>query len=239
MILFSKTIIYFKLLQYISPHSIIVLVYLGGKEMKNENTSNAYRIAYETIRSQIFNGELSGGTKLVEERLAEKIGVSRTPIREAIRRLEQEGLIKNKTVFKPTMTDLIHTVEVRKLFECYAVEQAAKNMSKGKLKKLKQAISDSQDCSIEENVNANKRFHDIILSECDNPIMIDMAQKTSATITLFIRTLIKHKRPFLHEEHEQIYEAIASKDASLAVDLMSKHLEKDLKFMLTVKSDDF
>lgn len=55
---------------------------------------NAQKFAYEYIRERILNGTYSGGMKLVEERLADEIGVSRTPIREAIKTLEQEGLIK-------------------------------------------------------------------------------------------------------------------------------------------------
>lgn len=99
-------------------------------QVNNTSTSNAYHLAYETIRNNILSGELPGGTKLVEERLAATIGVSRTPIREAIRHLEQEGLIKDKRVDKPTRNDLIHNSELRTLIECYAVKIAAKKCPK-------------------------------------------------------------------------------------------------------------
>lgn len=64
--------------------------------MVHKKATTAQTKAYEMIRDRILNGAYPGGMKLVEERLAEEIGVSRTPIREAIRRLEQEGLIKRK-----------------------------------------------------------------------------------------------------------------------------------------------
>ena len=198
----------------------------------NPGTSNAYRLAYESIRNLILSGELIGGIKLVEERLAEKIGVSRTPIREAIRHLEQEGLIRNKRVYKPTKEDLIYSSEFITLIESHAAKMAAKNMSKEKLSQLKQVLKESKKGTIDEIVSANKKFHELIYMECNNPVMIAEIQKMNAVFLLSRRSLIKNKRPLLYEEHEEIYRAIASKDGELASELMRKHLESDLKYML-------
>ena len=198
----------------------------------NPGTSNAYRLAYESIRNLILSGELIGGIKLVEERLAEKIGVSRTPIREAIRHLEQEGLIRNKRVYKPTKEDLIYSSEFITLIESHAAKMAAQNMSKEKLSQLKQVLKESKKGTIDEIVSANKKFHELIYAECNNPVMIAEIQKMNAVFLLSRRSLIKNKRPLLYEEHEEIYRAIASKDGELASELMRKHLESDLKYML-------
>lgn len=198
----------------------------------NPGTSNAYRLAYESIRNLILSGELIGGIKLVEERLAEKIGVSRTPIREAIRHLEQEGLIRNKRVYKPTKEDLIYSSEFITLIESHAAKMAAQNMSKEKLSQLKQVLKESKKGTIDEIVSANKKFHELIYMECNNPVMIAEIQKMNAVFLLSRRSLIKNKRPLLYEEHEEIYRAIASKDGELASELMRKHLESDLKYML-------
>ena len=168
----------------------------------------------------------------VEERLAEKIGVSRTPIREAIRHLEQEGLIKNKRVYKPTKEDLIYSSELITLIESHAAKKAAENMSREKLSQLKHAMKESRKGTVDEIVSANKKFHNLIISECNNPVMMEELQKMHAIFYLFSRTLITNKRPLLYEEHEEIYEAIASRNGELASDLMRKHLEVDLKYML-------
>lgn len=209
-----------------------VLCDTGGKIMQVANASNAYRLAYETIRTQIVTGELTGGTKLIEERLAEKIGVSRTPVREAIRRLEQEGLIQEKRVYKPTIADIIHSSEFRTLIECYAIKKAANNMSEENLRHLKQAVLDSKTGSVEEIVSANNRFHSLIIAESNNPIMIQEAKKMDAIFYLFSRTLIINKRPLLYEEHVQIYKAIEMRKPELASRLMKEHIECDLQFML-------
>ncbi|HWL11889.1 MAG TPA: GntR family transcriptional regulator, partial [Ureibacillus sp.] len=142
----------------------------------NPGTSNAYRLAYESIRNLILSGELMGGIKLVEERLAEKIGVSRTPIREAIRHLEQEGLIKNKRVYKPTKEDLIYSSELITLIESHAAKKAAENMSREKLSQLKHAMKESRKGTVDEIVSANKKFHNLIISECNNPVMVEELQ---------------------------------------------------------------
>ncbi|HWK21675.1 MAG TPA: GntR family transcriptional regulator [Ureibacillus sp.] len=201
-------------------------------QVANPNTVNAYRLAYESIRNLILSGELVGGIKLVEERLAEKIGVSRTPIREAIRHLEQEGLIKNKRVYKPEKKDLIYSSEVITLMESHAAKMAAQNMTKEKLNLLKQTLKESKKGTVDEIVSANKKFHDLIIAECNNPIMVAEIDKLNAVFYLARRSLIKNKRPLLYEEHEEIYGVIASKNGELASDLMRKHLESDLKYML-------
>ncbi|PYF04230.1 GntR family transcriptional regulator [Ureibacillus chungkukjangi] len=205
-------------------------------QVVNPSTTNAYRLAYESIRNLILSGELIGGIKLVEERLAEKIGVSRTPIREAIRHLEQEGLIKNKRVYKPTKEDLIYSSELITLIESHAAKKAAENMTKEKLSQLKQILKESKNGSIDEIVSANKKFHDLILAECNNPVMLEEIQKLNTVFYLYRRLLIKNKRPLLYEEHEEIYQAIASKNGESASELMRKHLEMDLKYMLRYSS---
>jgi len=68
---------------------------------KSDRSRPAARQSYEIIRDRILNGELSAGTKIVEEKIAAELGVSRTPIRESIRKLEYEGLIVNKKVVNP------------------------------------------------------------------------------------------------------------------------------------------
>ena len=201
-------------------------------QIANPGTSNAYRLAYQSIRNLILSGELIGGIKLVEERLAEKIGVSRTPIREAIRHLEQEGLIRNKRVYKPTKEDLIYSSEFITLIECHGAKMAAQNMTKEKLSQLRQVLKDSKKGTVDEIVSANKKFHQLIIAECNNPVMITELEKMNAVFYLSRRSLVKNKRPLLYEEHEEIFRAIAAKNGELASELMRKHLEMDLKYML-------
>ncbi|MBS4224315.1 GntR family transcriptional regulator [Lederbergia citrea] len=202
--------------------------------MSHQTSGSAQIIAYETIRDRILNGAYPGGTKLVEERLAEEIGVSRTPIREAIRRLEQEGLIKRKKVFKPTEKDLRHLFQMRMLIESHAAKMAASFMMEEDISELRKSIEITKSSTPDEIVQANKRFHDLIVRECRNPIMIDTVDRMQSIIYLFSRAVVLHKRPFLIDEHEQICQAIADRKPEEASELMRTHLEADLEFALNI-----
>ncbi|SDH85160.1 transcriptional regulator, GntR family [Alteribacillus persepolensis] len=191
--------------------------------------------AYTQIRDKILNGEYEGGTKLTEVNLAESMGISRTPVREAIRRLEQEGLIKNKKVFKPTETDMRYLFEMRILIESYSAKKAARYMIDEQISQLRDCVHQAKTSTdTEEIIYQNKRFHDLIVKESRNPLMIENVEHMQAIIYLFSRAVVSHKRPFLVEEHEQICQAIADHNPEKAGDLMKAHLEADLEFALNI-----
>ncbi|WP_251669618.1 MULTISPECIES: GntR family transcriptional regulator [unclassified Sporosarcina] len=195
---------------------------------------SAQLIAYETIREKIITGMYPGGMKLVEVQLAEEIGVSRTPVREAIRRLEQEGLIKRKKVIKPSEKDLRHMFQMRTLIESYAAKMAASYMTGERIADLRSSIQLAQTSETDGTVKANKEFHDLIVQECRNPIMIDTVDKMQAIIYLFSKTVVIHERPLLIEEHIKICDAIEQRQPELASKLMEEHLKADLEFTLTI-----
>src|ERR1700748_3742161 len=89
------------------------------------NSRFASKQAYEMIRDRILNGDLPGGTKIVEEKLAAELGFSRTPIRDSLRQLGHEGLIVNKKVVQPTEKDLRNLFQVRSLLEGSSAKSAA------------------------------------------------------------------------------------------------------------------
>ena len=199
---------------------------------------SAQKSAYEYIRERMLDGTYKGGMKLVEERLASEIGVSRTPIREAIKRLEQEGLIKNKSIYNPTAQDLIYIYELRIVLESFAAKRAAKNMTPETIIELGNTIKKSRSSVIEGQskkiYNANQRFHELIVHECHNPIMIERLEKAQTIFYLFSLKLDIYNRPNLIEEHEEIYYAIKNRNEQLAGELMAQHLNKDMNFTLEI-----
>lgn len=199
---------------------------------------NAQKLAYEYIRERMLDGTYKGGMKLVEERLAGEIGVSRTPIREAIKRLEQEGLIKNKHVYNPTAQDLIYIYEIRIALESFAAKRAANNMRTETLIELENTIKKSRNLLLEGQskkiYNETQHFHDLIINECQNPLMIERLEEAQTIFYLFSLRFDIYNRPHLIDEHEEIYKAIKNKDEQLASDLMAKHLYKDMNFTLEI-----
>ncbi|MDZ5472313.1 GntR family transcriptional regulator [Bacillus sp. 31A1R] len=202
--------------------------------MEKKAPQLAYLQSYEYIRDKILNGELERGTKLIEEKLAEELGVSRTPIRESIRKLEQEGLVKQKRVVNPTDTDLRHYFEVRILLEGFAARSAATYMSEENLKKLKDCIDIARTGEPQEIMEANELFHDLIVKSTNNPVMVDTIERMQSIIYLFRKTVVYHNRPFLIDEHQEIYEAILAHQGDEAERLMKEHIQEDLEFCLHV-----
>lgn len=207
--------------------------------MFESNSSRpAYHHCYEIIRDKILNGELSSGTKIVEEKLAAELGVSRTPIRDSIRKLETEGLVVQKRVVKPTEKDIRDIFNVRILLEGYSARCAANFLKENEIEKLYEYVEIGRKGTKEEIMSANESFHNDIVRASNNPMMIDIIDRMQAIIYLFRKTVVIYNRPHLIDEHEEIYEAIKARDGDKAEILMKKHLENDLNFYLHVMSND-
>lgn len=194
----------------------------------------AYLTSYEFIRDKILNGEFPRGTKLVEERLAEELGVSRTPIRESIRKLEQEGLIKQKRVVNPSSSDLSNIFQVRILLEGFSARCAASYMDEPTIEKLQACITAAREGPDEATMQANAEFHNLIVQSSKNPQMIDIIDRMQSIIYLFRKTVVLYRRPFLIDEHQDICDAIRAHDGDEAERLMKEHLQADLEFCLHV-----
>ncbi|MFC5590894.1 GntR family transcriptional regulator [Sporosarcina soli] len=201
---------------------------------KNTQSRPAYLQAYEVIRDRILNGEIPGGTKIVEEKLATELGFSRTPIRDSLRQLAHEGLIVNKKVVQPSEKDLIDLFEVRSLLEGASAKSAATYLAEEDLQSLSECIRMGKEGSFEEIMEANERFHEIIVQASGNALMIDTIDRMKSIIYLFRKTVVLNKRPRLIDEHEEIYEAIKARDTERAQQLMEAHLQADLDFCLRI-----
>lgn len=204
--------------------------------LESNSSRPAYHHCYEILRDKILNGELSGGTKIVEEKIAAELGVSRTPIRDSIRKLEYEGLVVKKRVVNPTEKDLRNMFSVRILLEGYAARCAANFLKENEIEKLFEYVEIGRKGTKEEIMSANESFHNDIVKASNNPVMIDIIDRMQAIIYLFRKTVVIYNRPHLIDEHEEIYEAIKARDGEKAEILMKKHLETDLNFYLHVMS---
>lgn len=200
----------------------------------NTNSRSAYQQAYEVIRDRILNGDLPGGTKVVEEKLAAELGISRTPIRESLRQLSNEGLIVNKKVVQPTEKDLRNLFQVRILLEGFSAKSAAMYLPEDDLQALSSCIKIGREGKTEDIMEANELFHEIIVRASGNSLMIETIDRMKSIIYLFRKTVVLYKRPHLIDEHEEIYEAIKSRDGEKAKKLMETHLQADLDFCLHI-----
>ena len=200
----------------------------------NKSPRSAYHQAYEVIRDRILNGDMPGGTKVVEEKLATELGFSRTPIRDSLRQLGHEGLIVNKKVVQPTEKDLRNLFQVRILLEGFSAKSAATYLPEEELNSLSNCVRLGREGTVEEIMDANERFHTIIVQASGNALMIDTIDRMKSIIYLFRKTVVLYNRPRLIDEHEEIYEAIKARDGEKAKQLMEAHLKEDLDFCLHI-----
>ena len=158
-------------------------------EINNENDYLPLRdVVFNTLRTSILTGELKPGERLMEIHLADKLGVSRTPIREAIRKLELEGLVtmiprRGAEVAQITEKNLRDVLEVRRALDALAVELACERITEDELAELKKACENFELETKRGNANqvaqADVELHDIILKASGNERLMQMISKLS------------------------------------------------------------
>lgn len=197
---------------------------------------------FEKLETDIITGVYPRGEVLTELKLVEQLGVSRTPIREALRRLEQERLIeesgRGSVVLGITVEDLVDIMDIRQRVEGLAAYYATKNLTEEGAEKLKQ-ISELQDFYYEKQDldhlrQMDDRFHDAIYQLSNRPVLRDtlvpLHRKTQRYRKISIGD--KNRLEKSIQEHRAISQAIISGDAELAAQLITAHIESAKKNMI-------
>lgn len=203
------------------------------KSMKN--------IAYEKIKAKIISGEFSPGSSLSEIRLAEDIGISRTPIREAILMLESEDLVriypnKGPIVTEMSLDDFVYISQIREGLEGIAARVACDMDIKGKEKlsdiKLKLlALDNLQDLTQRElSFKYGREIHDIIMASTKNERMIKIVDNMVLNIEriMVISRLANQREEITHKQHIKIIDAILARDYDEAEKQMRNHIQSVL-----------
>ena len=197
---------------------------------------------FEKLETDIITGVYPRGEVLTELKLVEQLGVSRTPIREALRRLEQERLIeesgRGSVVLGITVEDLVDIMDIRQRVEGLAAYYATKNLTEEGAEKLRQ-ISELQDFYYEKQDldhlrQMDDRFHDAIYQLSNRPVLRDtlvpLHRKTQRYRKISIGD--KNRLEKSIQEHRAISQAIISGDAELAAQLITAHIESAKKNMI-------
>lgn len=193
-------------------------------------------VVFNTLRQAILRGELEPGERLMEIALAQKLGVSRTPIREAIRKLELEGLVvmvprKGAEVADITEKDLRDVLEVRTALEALSIELAIKNMTEEDFEALRMANEDFRALSdgneLIKLAEADVAFHEIIYIATNNNRLIQIINNLREQMYRYRLEYIKDAsaRPRLIEEHQEIIDAMLAKDVERAKKAITRHVE--------------
>ncbi len=193
-------------------------------------------IVFDYLKNAIISGELKPGERLMEIAIANQLGVSRTPVREAIRKLEKEQFVemiprKGAYVASTTIKDILDVLEVRRLLEGFATAKAAERMTDEELAKIT-ITHHSFLKAIEENDTENmvifdNEFHERIFEASDNAKLIELTKALSEQVQRHRLSYFNELRNFeeLKEWHEKIFDAIVNRDSKLASDVAQKHVE--------------
>ena len=193
-------------------------------------------VVFQTLRQAILKGELKPGERLMEIQLAQKLGVSRTPVREAIRKLELEGLVlmiprKGAEVAEITIKDLEDVLEVRAALEELAVCDACENITEEQILALKEAADNFQAALESDDLvkcaETDMAFHEIIYQASDNKRLIQVLNNMREQIYRYRVEYLKEgeTRDILVKEHEELTKAIRDRDVERAKKLSYQHIE--------------
>lgn len=193
-------------------------------------------VVFNTLRQAILKGELEPGERLMEIQLAERLGVSRTPIREAIRKLELEGLVnmvprKGAEVASITEKDLNDVLEVRCTLEELAVELACNKITKEQIDSLNVALDEFREVchnqQLTEIAEKDVKFHDIIFEATGNTRLIQMLSNLR-------EQMYRYRVEYLKDKH--LYDRLIKEHESIAKNIIESNVEeakKDIRNHIT------
>jgi DNA-binding GntR family transcriptional regulator len=192
----------------------------------------------DRVRRAILTGELQPGTRMLQGELAERMAVSITPIRAALRQLAMEGLIhiearRTVAVHRPTAEELREVYEIRALLEPVAVKKAAKRISDAELERA-EALLDGMDAaeSTGEWDVLNRDFHALLMEAAGSPRLTTIMLNLLSLATIGIRTadvLTPERMGEANVEHREILAACRARDPEAARAMTMKHLQSTRK----------
>lgn len=204
---------------------------------------------YQIIKDRIFDGTYQPGEKIVESQLNKEFGVSKSPVREAIRVLENEGLIVVKGsrlyIYETSAKDIQEVYTFRAVIESYATKQFTiyatnKDVQKleNTLKNAKKMITNNKKKS--EIMKENAKFHQIILNKSENDILIRHYNIINSLVNYYRNINIKGKGRCqeILNQHQEIFNLIKANDINGSAIQMVKHLEQDVLHLFEVLDID-
>ena len=211
--------------------------------IKLENYKPLREIVFETLREAIINGTLKPGERLMEVQLVEDKGVSRTPVREAIRKLELDGFVlmvprKGAYVAGISTKEIADVFEVRAALESLAAGLAAERITDeelGDLQRLMVGVNISSEAGdLERVVQSDTDFHDLIFKASRNNRLVQIINKLREQIQRFRSTSLSYPGRIKEtiEEHKKLLGAISDRDIELARNVAREHIENAENSML-------
>ncbi len=195
---------------------------------------------YQHLRRELLSGRLEAGQWLREQELAESLQVSRTPVREAIRQLAQEGLLQIEVnrgvrVRDLSLEEAVATYEVRSHLESMAASLAARNIDEEARQALQQHLESMNALDPEdqaEHIRADNEFHALVARLSGNPVLEELVEKLSERVMrVKILTRDVNVSAIARSQHALIVQAISRSDEEAAANAMREHVRTNLQIV--------
>lgn len=194
------------------------------------------QVVFNTLRYAILHGSLSPGERLMEVKLADILGVSRTPVREALKLLEEEGLVdmiprRGAVVARIDEKTMLDVLVVRKSLEALAVKIACETITKDDIQKLKE-VTDKLEVAIDKNdiekiTDLDVKFHDIIFNSTTNKKLVQLLNDLREQMYRYRFEYIKLETDHIKilRDHRAIIRCLEEHDQTLASEMVKKHID--------------
>jgi DNA-binding GntR family transcriptional regulator len=203
-------------------------------------------VVYDSLRQAILDGSIAQGERLVESELAETLNVSRMPVREAIRKLETEGLVEHQprrgAVVKTfSEEDILEIYTLREAMEALAAVQAVRRATQEEILNLEKAMNEidrlcdlGNEADAREVFEANRIFSEGVIAACHMPRLIQVINTYKDYLERFRRVTLAgpSRRELVRREHRGILEAIRDRDEKRAEALTREHIRGALEAYL-------
>jgi DNA-binding GntR family transcriptional regulator len=198
---------------------------------------------FENLKQAIIRGEVAPGDRLVESRLADALDISRTPVREAIHKLEREGLLRRLpkggfAVMNLSREDIEETFGIRCVLESYAARLAAQNYSEEELLPLEEKLREFQRLldkgRLDELPRINTEFHNILYALSRSPKLIKMINDLRDQIYRFRRILLEKDKwaEASNNDHQKMLEAIRERNVNRVEKVVKQHIARGRRIVL-------
>ncbi|MER5760501.1 GntR family transcriptional regulator [Streptomyces sp. NPDC002082] len=194
---------------------------------------------YEALTELIVSGSLKPGQHLVEAELAEYLGVSRQPVREALQRLQTDGWVdlrpaQGAFVHSPTDEEAVQLLSVRAVLETYSARLAAENAKPEDVEGLRELQREGVEAlaqgDVARLVAANTALHTAITSMGGNAVLAELISVVSQKVRWYYAPIAQPRGKEAWNEHSQLIKAIAAGDGDRASEVMQKHTERTTGF---------
>lgn len=206
----------------------------------------AHEFAYESLRDRILGGQLAPGTALVQASLAQDLGISMTPVREALRNLASEGLVtmsahRGAVVTRLDIEDAREIHQIRLLLEPAATRLAIPRAGTAMLDEAEALIERMHDESGTEWIAHNFELHSMLVSPSGSPRLLGILRVLQDAAQRYVGVALAHRNdiPPPEDEHRRIVAAYRAGDAEAAAQAVTDHIQSSLASFATDKTVTF